>query len=63
MEKLIARIKCAILTGHEMEYYQSKIVDGLFGKVAATRRRCVDCFCLEKYWIVKEKGRPPIRYD
>lgn len=61
MKILIAKIKCLVLTGHEMEKYQSKIVNGVFGKAEAYKNRCIHCKYIQNFWIIKEKNRHLVR--
>lgn len=61
MNKIILRIKCCLLTSHKMKKYQTKMVNGVYGKVEAQRTRCVNCFYIEKFWVAKEKLRSPVR--
>ena len=62
MKKLKARIKCILLTGHRMEKYQIKMVDGMFGRIEAQKTKCIDCQYVQEYWVAKEKYRQPVRY-
>ncbi len=59
--QFMSRIKCLMLTGHRMGKYQSKIVNGVYGKVEAQKTRCADCQYVQKYWVIKEKLRQSVR--
>lgn len=62
MKKFIKRIKC-LLDGHRMEKYQTKIVNGVYGKVEAQKTKCIDCNYIQKYWVAKENYRYPVIYN
>jgi hypothetical protein len=61
MDKIITKTKCLFLTGHNMEKFQSTIVDGIFGKAEAYRTKCANCEYVEKFWVIKEKNRHLVR--
>jgi len=46
-----------------MEKYQTKMVDGMFGRIEAQKTKCIDCQYVQEYWVAQEKGRQPVRYD